>query len=56
MTTNLRDEHVVVMGGTSGIGLATAVAALAAKAAVVVTSRGEQKVRAATERLGLGAS
>jgi NAD(P)-dependent dehydrogenase (short-subunit alcohol dehydrogenase family) len=43
------------MGGTSGIGLATANAARALGAEVIVTGRDEQKLRSAVAELGGGA-
>lgn len=53
---NLQEKKVVVVGGTSGIGLATARAALEQGARVVVSSSGKQKVDAAIAALGAGAS
>ena len=46
-STNLQHQRVVLLGGTSGIGLATARAALAAGAAVTVVSSRSQRVAAA---------
>jgi NAD(P)-dependent dehydrogenase (short-subunit alcohol dehydrogenase family) len=51
ITTNTR---VVVLGGTSGIGLATAKAAAAAGARVVVASRNPAKVKSAVAELPTG--
>jgi NAD(P)-dependent dehydrogenase (short-subunit alcohol dehydrogenase family) len=51
-STNLQDQHVVLLGGTSGIGLATAHAALAAGASVTVVSSRSQRVAEALARLG----
>jgi NAD(P)-dependent dehydrogenase (short-subunit alcohol dehydrogenase family) len=51
----LQNQRVVVMGGTSGIGLATAKAAGALGAEVIVTGRDEQKLRSAVAELGSGA-
>jgi NAD(P)-dependent dehydrogenase (short-subunit alcohol dehydrogenase family) len=51
----LQNQRVVVMGGTSGIGLATAEAARACGAEVVITGRDEQKLRHALAELGYGA-
>jgi NAD(P)-dependent dehydrogenase (short-subunit alcohol dehydrogenase family) len=48
---SLREKRVVVIGGTSGIGLAVAQAALAEGAGVVVGSSSAGKVAAAQERL-----
>jgi len=45
------DSHVVILGGTSGIGLATAKAAMAAGASVVVASRNPASVEAALAEL-----
>jgi len=52
----LQDQRVVVMGGTSGIGLATAKAVRALGAEIVVTGRDDAKLRAATDELGAGAT
>lgn len=46
---NLNNQNVVVIGGTSGIGLATAVQAKAAGANVWAASRSADKVAAASE-------
>lgn len=54
MTGTLDGQHVVVVGGGSGIGLATAVAAGAAGARVVVIGRGADGLRRA-ERAVSGA-
>lgn len=43
----MRDSTVVIIGGTSGIGLATAHAAAAAGAEVVIVGRDEQRLQAA---------
>jgi NAD(P)-dependent dehydrogenase (short-subunit alcohol dehydrogenase family) len=48
------DTRVVVLGGTSGIGLATAQAAAAAGARVVVASRNPTKVKSALAELPTG--
>jgi NAD(P)-dependent dehydrogenase (short-subunit alcohol dehydrogenase family) len=50
----LQNQRVVVMGGTSGIGLATAKGARALGAEVIVTGRDEQKLRSAVAELGGG--
>ena len=52
----LRDQHIVVVGGTSGIGLAVAECALAEGAKVTVASSGAEPVAGAVKRLGEGAS
>lgn len=51
-TLNLQNQRVVLLGGTSGIGLATARAALAADASVVVVSSRQQRVAEALAALG----
>ncbi|SCX71020.1 SDR family oxidoreductase [Variovorax sp. EL159] len=48
----LQNQRVVLLGGTSGIGLATAKAALAAGASVVVVSSRSQRVAEALAVLG----
>lgn len=53
--TTLHAQRVVLLGGTSGIGLATAQAALAAGASVVVASSNHQRVAEALAILGDGA-
>lgn len=55
MTTasmNLQHQRVVLMGGTSGIGLATARAALVAGASVIVVSSRNERVAQALSSLG----
>lgn len=52
----LRDQRVVVIGGSSGIGFAVAEAALAEGAQVVIGSSRADKVEAAVAKLGKGAS
>ncbi|CAM2187442.1 SDR family oxidoreductase [Paraburkholderia sacchari] len=51
-STNLQNQRVVLLGGTSGIGLATAHAALAAGASVKVISSRSQRVAEAVASLG----
>ena len=51
----LENQMVVVLGGSSGMGLATAKAAKAEGARVVVTGRTSQKLRVAEAELGKGA-
>ncbi|MFM0207730.1 SDR family oxidoreductase [Paraburkholderia sediminicola] len=51
-STNLQHQHVVLLGGTSGIGLATAHAALTAGASVTVVSSRSQRVDEALAQLG----
>jgi NAD(P)-dependent dehydrogenase (short-subunit alcohol dehydrogenase family) len=48
---NLKDQKVVIMGGTSGIGFATAKAAVSAGAALVITGRDVEKLKRATSSL-----
>ena len=52
----LRDQHIVVIGGSSGIGLAVAECALAEGAKVTIASSGADTVAGAVERLGNGAA
>ncbi|PVX81367.1 SDR family oxidoreductase [Paraburkholderia unamae] len=49
---NLQHQHVVLLGGTSGIGLATAQAALAVGASVSVVSSRSERVADAVAKLG----
>lgn len=48
----LRDKNVLLLGGASGIGFATAQLAAMRGARVVVTSRSAERARQAAERLG----
>ncbi len=52
----LQNQKVIIMGGTSGMGLATAKAAAAAGAAVVITGRDQNKLHNALAELPQGAS
>jgi NAD(P)-dependent dehydrogenase (short-subunit alcohol dehydrogenase family) len=52
MDSALKDKGVVVLGGASGIGLATALAAAARGAIVTVTSRSGDRVAQAVQRIG----
>lgn len=52
----LRDQHVVILGGSSGIGFAVARGALAEGAKVTIGSSRADKVAAACDTLGSGAS
>jgi NAD(P)-dependent dehydrogenase (short-subunit alcohol dehydrogenase family) len=52
MGRSLQGTRVLVLGGTSGIGLATAQAAAAAGANVTVASRSSDKVSAALSQIG----
>jgi NAD(P)-dependent dehydrogenase (short-subunit alcohol dehydrogenase family) len=54
--SSLQGKTVVVIGGSSGIGLATAKLALEQGADVVIASRSEQKLRHAQELLGSNVS
>lgn len=49
---NLQNQKVVIIGGSSGIGLATAEAALAEGTQVVIASRSKEKLEKANQRLG----
>jgi len=52
MAGQLNGKTIVVLGGSSGIGLATAVAAQAEGAEVIVTGRNAARLAKARERLG----
>lgn len=52
---NLQDKKILILGGTSGIGFATARAALVHGAEVVVSSSKKEKVETAIAALGAGA-
>ncbi|PWC89352.1 short-chain dehydrogenase [Azospirillum sp. TSH100] len=52
MTQTLKTMRVLVIGGSSGIGLATAIAAAKADAAVTIASRSHDKLKAAVARIG----
>ena len=52
----LKDQRIVLIGGSSGMGFAVAEGALAEGAKVVVASSDKAKVDAAVARLGAGAS
>lgn len=52
MSLSLKDQKVVVIGGSSGMGLATARAAVNAGANVVIASRSAQKLDAAKADIG----
>jgi len=47
----LKDKTVVILGGSSGIGLATAQAALAAGAKLIITGRSRERLEAARVKL-----
>jgi NAD(P)-dependent dehydrogenase (short-subunit alcohol dehydrogenase family) len=49
---SLRDQHVVILGGSSGVGYATAKCALAEGAKVTIASNHAARVEAALARLG----
>jgi NAD(P)-dependent dehydrogenase (short-subunit alcohol dehydrogenase family) len=53
--SSLAHKTVVILGGTSGIGLATAKAAQAEGEQVIVTGRSRDRLRAAQSELGSGA-
>jgi NAD(P)-dependent dehydrogenase (short-subunit alcohol dehydrogenase family) len=48
----LQDQKVVIIGGSSGIGLATARAALDEGASVIIASRSREKLEKANQQLG----
>ena len=48
----LKDKHVVITGGTAGIGLATAAKLIEAGARVTICGRSRQRLDVALERLG----
>jgi NAD(P)-dependent dehydrogenase (short-subunit alcohol dehydrogenase family) len=52
MSSALKDKSIVVLGGASGIGLATAITAAARGAVVTVTSRSGERVAQAVRRIG----
>ena len=52
MALSLRDSSVVIIGGSSGIGLASAQRAKAAGAFVTIVGRDEDRLAAAREQLG----
>ena len=56
MPRSLKGTRVLVLGGSSGIGLATARGAAAAGAQVTVASRSDDKVNAAVAQVGHGAT
>lgn len=53
---SLQNRRVVIIGGTSGIGLEVAKAFLDAKAIVILSSRSKDKVKSAIEQLGSSVS
>src|SRR5260221_5627494 len=52
MSDKLKNTRVLVLGGSSGIGLSTAAAAAEAGASVTIASRSQPKLDAALSRLG----
>ena len=52
MSAKLNHARVLVVGGSSGIGLATAAAAVEAGAAVTIASRSQTKLESAVSTLG----
>jgi NAD(P)-dependent dehydrogenase (short-subunit alcohol dehydrogenase family) len=56
MGRSLKDARVLVLGGSSGIGLAAATLSAAAGARVTIASRSADKVQAALQEVGHGAS
>ena len=51
----MQSQHVVIVGGSSGIGLATAQRLLASGAKVTITGRNEARLKEAQKQLGAGA-
>ena len=49
---SLSNQRILIIGGSSGIGLATAVGAIAAGATVTIASRNQEKLAAAAATLG----
>ena len=47
--TTLKDSRIVIIGGSSGIGLATAKQAIEQGAHVIIAGRSEEKLKAAQE-------
>jgi NAD(P)-dependent dehydrogenase (short-subunit alcohol dehydrogenase family) len=54
--SSIAGQHVVILGGTSGFGFATAKAAAAEGARVSIASRSAEKLRSALDRLSNSAS
>ncbi|MCX7298183.1 MAG: SDR family NAD(P)-dependent oxidoreductase, partial [Hyphomicrobiales bacterium] len=52
---SLAGKKVVVVGGSSGIGLATAAMAKAQGAEVIIASRSAEKLKAAAAKIGVTA-
>jgi NAD(P)-dependent dehydrogenase (short-subunit alcohol dehydrogenase family) len=52
MSISLKQARVLVLGGSSGIGLATAAAAVEGEAQVTIASRSRDKLDAAVTSLG----
>ena len=52
LTQSLNQKRVVIIGGSSGIGMALAIQAVAAGAKVVVAGRTEAKLQAVADKLG----
>lgn len=50
--SSIMGQHVIVLGGTSGIGFVTAAATVAEGAKVTIASRSPEKLRHALDRLG----
>lgn len=48
----LEGKNVVVVGGSSGIGLATAALAKSEGASVIIASRSAERLRAAADKIG----
>lgn len=54
-TPALRDKHIVILGGSSGIGLEVARQSLAEGASVTIASSNPSRLERALTRLGEGA-
>lgn len=50
----LNDQKVLIIGGSSGMGLATAIAAAKAGARVLIASRSKKKLNEAADKIGSG--
>jgi NAD(P)-dependent dehydrogenase (short-subunit alcohol dehydrogenase family) len=55
MTFNFKSKKIVIIGGSAGIGLATAKALASCGAEIVIASRSKARLNAATAQIGNGA-
>ena len=55
MSLDFQDKKIVIIGGSAGIGLATAKALAARGAEIVIASRSKARLTAATAQIGNGA-